>query len=574
MLVELRIRDYAVVEDLTLELGPGLNALTGETGAGKSIIVGALSLLLGERASSGVVRAGAERATVEAVFDVSANAEVRRLLEEQGFRAEDGLLILRREVAAAGRNRAWVNGSPATAGTVGEVGGALVDLHGQHEHQTLLRPRDQRAILDAFGGAQAAAASVAALHADVEAQRTALEGREDRLREIETRADFLRFQLDEIDGARVEPGEDAALEAEARRHEHAAELMHGAESAHEALYAADDSIADRLARIRRTLERLAEFDPEFNADVARLDEVLLAAEEVGRRAGDYASRVEHDPARLEHVRERLDKIFRLKRKYGPELADVLAAAQRVRAELAALEDADHDLGALRRRLATTEADLGRAALELTALRRAATERLGVAVADALPELGLPGAAFEVRLIPHAGISASGAEGVEFLVSPNRGFDPMPLARIASGGEISRVMLALKAALAEVDHVPVLVFDEIDAGVGGVVASAVARKLADVATRHQVFVVTHLAQVASRATQHLLVEKATGDGVTSAGVRFLTGEARVEEIARMLGGDPDSTKSREHAREMLSAAAASASRPRGSGKGARRARPVS
>jgi DNA repair protein RecN (Recombination protein N) len=571
MLVELRIRDYAVVEDLTLELGAGLNVLSGETGAGKSIIVGALGLLLGERASAGVVRAGAERATVEAVFDVSGHAALRGLLDQQGFRVEDGLLILRREVAAAGRNRAWVNNSPATAGAVGELGSALVDLHGQHEHQTLLRARDQRAILDAFGGAEEAAARVAALHDALEAEKLALEEREQRVREIETRADFLRFQLDEIDAAGVEPGEDVALESEARRHEHVADLVQGATSVHEALYAADDSVADRVARARRTLERLAELDPELAPDVARLDEALLGVEEVGRHAGDYASAVEHDPGRLEWVRERLDRLFRLKRKYGPELADVLSTGQRVRAELAQLDDADHDLGLLRRQMEQARVELEGAASELSRLRRAASERLGRDVARVLPELGLEGASFEVRLISHEVVARAGSESVEFLVSTNRGFEPRPLARVASGGELSRVMLALKSVLAEVDQVPVLVFDEIDAGVGGVVASAVADKLADVATRHQVFVVTHLAQVASRARTHLLVVKGATDEVTSASVRFLGGEARVEEIARMLGGDPDSAKSREHAREMLGV---TSSRPRSSGRGSPRARPVS
>jgi DNA repair protein RecN (Recombination protein N) len=573
MLVELRIRDYAVVEDLTLELGPGLNVLTGETGAGKSIVVGALGLLLGERASASVVRAGADRATVEAVFDVAALPDARRLLDEQGFRSDDDLLILRREVAAAGRSRAWVNGSPATAGVVGEIGRMLVDLHGQHEHQTLLRSADQRAILDAFGGALDVAARVASSHAELHAQRAALEEHEQRVREIETRADFLRFQLDEIDGARVEPAEDEALEAEARRLEHSSELVEGAAGIHERLYAADDSVADRLAEARKALERLAAVDPDLSGDVERLADAALAIEDVGRRVGDYASGVEHDPGRLESVRARLDRLFRLKRKYGPELADVLATAQRVRSELTDLEDAEHDLGALKKRVDEGAAALRSAAEELGRLRRRAADGLGGAVAEMLPELGLAGATFEVRLTTHPSISAGGSEVVEFLVSPNPGFEPMPLARIASGGELSRVMLALKAVLAEVDRVPVLIFDEIDAGVGGMVAGAVAAKLAEVATRHQVFVVTHLAQVAARGEQHMLVEKEATGGVTAADVRPLTGEARVEEIARMLGGDPDSAKSRAHARELL-AAATSASLPRSSGKGARRARPVS
>lgn len=552
MLVELRIRDYAVVEDLTLELGPGLNALTGETGAGKSIIVGALSLLLGERASASVVRTGAERATVEAVFDVQGLPGVRDVLDRHGFRLEEGLLILRREVAAAGRNRAWVGGSPATAGIVGELGTTLVDLHGQHEHQTLLRQRDQRAILDAYGGAQAVAKRVAEQYARVEELRRQLEEREDRLREVESRADFLRFQLSEVDEANLTPGEDAALEAEAGRHEHSEELARGADSVHAALYDGEGAISDRLAAVLQTLERLAAFDAELRPDVERLTEAFHGIEDVGRRVGDYAGSIDHDPERLEEVRSRLDRIFRLKRKYGPELADVLETAQRVRTELGDLDDADHDLERLRGEIRDGDAALRASATELSLARAEAASTLGDAVGDVLPDLGLIGATFDVHLTAHESISAAGAESVEFMVATNRGFAPMALARIASGGELSRVMLALKSILASVDRVPVLVFDEIDAGVGGTVATAVAEKLAAVGQRHQVFVVTHLAQVASRATSHLLVEKGAGEGVTTTSVRSLHGEDRVEEVARMLGGDPESAASREHARELLGA----------------------
>jgi DNA repair protein RecN (Recombination protein N) len=498
------------------------------------------------------VRTGAERATVEAVFDVGALPAVARLVEELGFRLEDGLLILRREVAAEGRNRAWVCGSPATAGVVGELGSTLVDLHGQHEHQTLLRPRDQRAVLDSFGEAEEAAARVAALYGELQELRHELEAREEHLRDVESRADFLRFQLSEIDEARPLPGEDDALEAELGRHEHSEELMHGAASVHDGLYDADESITDRLAAALRTLSQLAEYDPELRAEAELLSEALHAATEVGRRMGGYASSIDHDPERLEEVRARLDRLFRLKRKYGPELADVLATAQRVREELGALEDADHDLDVFRGRIGEVEGQLGVAANELSDLRRAAAAGLSESAAAVLPKLGLPGASFEVRLTRRGMIAAGGAESVEFLVATNQGFEPMPLARIASGGELSRVMLALKSILAGVDQVPVLVFDEIDAGIGGVVAGAVADELAEVATRHQVFVVTHLAQVASRAASHLLVEKGEGEGITSTSVRPLEGEPRIYEIARMLGGDPESSTSREHARELLGA----------------------
>jgi len=550
MLVELRIRDYAVGEDLTLVLGPGLNALTGETGAGKSIIVGALSLLLGERASSSVVRTGAARATVEAVFDVSAEPRVAAELEDLGFRPEDGLMILRREVAAEGRNRSWVNGSPATAGVVGDLGAALVDLHGQHEHQTLLRPADQRRILDAFAGAVEESRVVGALYAELQSLRHDLDNREERRREIESRADFLRFQLSEIDDAELQPGEDDALESEAGKHEHSEELTRGASEVHEILYGADDSVTDRIAAARKRLERLADFDPALSDQVASLSEAALTVSDVGRRLGDYAESIDHDPRRLAEVQRRLDLMFRMKRKYGPDLADVLETAQRVRSELSDLDESDHDIVVLKQRIDTAGAELRSAAEALSSKRREAAARLGTAIASSLPALGLPGAVFEVALRAHDEVGSGGAEGVEFLVSPNPGFEPQALARIASGGELSRVMLALKSTLADVDRVPVLVFDEIDAGIGGVVASAVALKLAEVAERHQVFVVTHLAQVASRAHTHLLVEKEQGANATATSVRLLAADARVEEIARMLGGDPESPTSRQHARELL------------------------
>jgi len=550
MLVELRIRDYAVVEDLTLTLGPGLNALTGETGAGKSIIVGALSLLLGERASSGVVRAGAQRASVEAVFDLSGLARVAERLDELGYAPEDGLLILRREVAAEGRNRAWVNGSPATAGVVGELGSALVDLHGQHEHQTLLRPAEQRGILDAFSGSADEAASVAHLYGKLEDLRRTLETREDRLREIESRADFLRFQLAEMDGAKLSAGEDQDLDAEVRRHEHAEELAQGAAGVHETLYAGDASLADRLAEVRNTLSRLVQYDEELQEVARTLEEAFHGVNEAGRRMGDYASAVEHDPGRLEEVRARLDLLFRLKRKYGPELADVLATAQRVRAELEELEEADHDLGELRAQAESVAAELQSAAGRLSSQRREGAERLSEAVMEALPELGLPAGSFHVDFRALDAVGSGGAEAVEFLVALNAGFEAMPLRRVASGGEMSRIMLALKSILAQVDEIPVLVFDEIDAGIGGVVASAVAEKLGQVARDHQVFVVTHLAQLASRASGHFMVEKNQGGELSATTVHSLVGDARVEEIARMLGGDPGSATSREHARELL------------------------
>jgi DNA repair protein RecN (Recombination protein N) len=550
MLIELRIRDFAVLDDLALELGPGLNALTGETGAGKSIIVGALSLLLGERAQSEDVRTGAERAVVEGVFDVGSRPDVLARLDSLGLAPEEGLLILRREVHVQGRNRAWVNGSPATATTVGDLGSMLVDLHGQHEHQTLLRRAEQRAILDAYAGADTARADVARAHQGWTDARQAADEHEARTRELASRADFLSFQLEEIEGAKLEAGEDEALGAEARRLEHAQELAQETSRLHEQLYEGDQAISGHLDEARTTLQHLEGVDPELGPVARLVEEAYHAVVEAGRAAGDYAAGVEHDPARLEEIQRRQDVIFRLKRKYGPELADVLENGARLRAEMDELEASKLDVREIEAREAAAREALTDAAGRLTKLRREAAERLAGEVAALLPELGMRDAVVQVVLIPQDEVGPAGAEQVEYRVSLNPGFEPRSLARIASGGELSRIMLALKAILAREDRVPTLVFDEIDAGIGGTVATAVGRTLQRVAEHHQVFVITHLPQLAARAGAHLLVSKEARLGMAATSVAALDGEDRVREIARMLGGDPESETSREHARELM------------------------
>lgn len=550
MLIELRIRNFAVIEDLSLELSPGLNALTGETGAGKSIIVGALSLLLGERASSDAIRTGADRAAVEAVFDLGARPELRTRLEDLGFSSDDELLVLRREVQAEGRNRAWINGSPATAGIVGEFGRSLVDLHGQHEHQTLLAASEQRRILDAFGGGEDAADTVAELYGRVSALTGELEARRARRRELEAKADFLRFQLEEIVDAEIEPAEDLRVEEELSRLDHTEELQRDLDAVHRLLYAEEGSVSERLAEARDLLRRIARFDSTLEPLREEIDELYHRAVESGRTAGDHASGVEVSPGRAESLRRRADRIFRLKRKYGPELADVLATRERVSTELAELEGAGFELEELQGELEEVRSGLGDAATDLTQRRREAGGRLASAVRNVLPQLGMPGARFEVELEPLTEPGPYGGEQVRFLASLNPGFGLRPLARIASGGELSRVMLALKSILARQDRVPTLVFDEIDAGIGGTVATAVAAKLREVAEDHQVFVITHLAQLASRGHQHLRVNKDEREGVALTTVESLHGPGRVREIARMLGGDPDSKTSLAHAEELL------------------------
>ena len=553
MLIELRIRDYAVIHDLTLELGPGLSALSGETGAGKSIIVGALSLLLGERASSDSVRTGAKRAMVEAVFDVSSYAKLRAHLNDLGIEAEDGLLILRREVAAAGRNRAWINESPATARTVGELGRSLVDLHGQHEHQTLLRKDTQRSILDAFGEAGQDVSAVAEEFHDLSRLEAKLKELREHRRELASRVDFLRFQISELDEANVQAGEDEALTKESGRLENSEELLGEATRIHGELYSADGAITEKISAMAQTLARLKVWDSSLEGPHKALQEAYHVLTEVGRDLGNYVGTARHDPVRLEEVRSRLDLMHSLKRKYGPTSEDVIAARERVRAELDELEDGRWDEDTLAADVEHMRGRLVSSAASLSTKRQEAATRLEKEVEGLLPDLGLPAGTFKVQMEILPEVGSHGAENVEFLVSLNTGFPPTALARVASGGELSRVMLALKAILAQVDQVPTMVFDEIDAGIGGQVASLVAAKLKDVARYHQVFVVTHLPQLASRARSHILVEKSEGEGLAAADVRGLTGDARVREIARMLGGDPESETSQDHARELLAAA---------------------
>jgi DNA repair protein RecN (Recombination protein N) len=551
MLLELRIQNFAVIESLAIHCEAGLNALTGETGAGKSIIVGALGLLLGERASSDNIRTGAQKAVVEGVFDIAHNKNVIVMLAEQGIEADEGLLILRREVSVEGRSRAWVNGAASTATFVGQLGRALVDLHGQHEGQTLMRPEEQRAILDEYAGATELAEELAAAYARVRTLQTDLADLERRRRDAEQRADYLRFQVNEIETARLKLGEEDELTSESVRLEHSEELAQLAVTLSEALYAGDDSLSTRLGEVRRVLDHLVRIDQSQGDARELLDSAYYAIEELGRRFGDYAETVEYDPARLEAVRARLDLLYRLRSKYGPAIADVIETAHRAQEELALVDGADLRRKEVEDALATAQQTLTHAASQLTKLRKKSAVQLQKEVTAVLPELGMPSGKFEVALDAYENATAHGNESVEFRVALNAGFQPRSLARVASGGELSRVMLALKTILARVDRVPTLIFDEVDAGIGGRVATQVAVKLRDVAQHHQVFVITHLPQLAARAAHHLLVEKVEREGTTLARVSELNREERVRELARMLGGDPESMVSLEHAREMLS-----------------------
>ena len=576
MLTELRIRNFAIIESVTLPLAQGFNVLSGETGAGKSIIVGALGLLLGERASSDLIRTGADRATVEGVFDLAERPELSAFLDERGIDLEEHTAVLKREVSAAGRTRAWVNGTTVTAGVLAEVGRHLVDLHGQHEAQTLLDAESQRAILDAFGGAAEQAREVRARYEAWTGVRREIATLAARRADAERRADYLRHVVREIEDARLTEGEDIRLEEEARRLEHAEELRALAAGIVAALddggAGEETEVLPALAQVPRALATIQRIDPSLGRLQELYDGAYYALEELSRSVVDYERSVELDPQRLEEVRRRRDLLFRLTQKYGGTLSEVVETGRRSRAELDLVDTAGLDLRQLQAREADAREGLAAGAARLSASRAAAAERLARAVDQMLPALGIPDGHLTVALQARQEIAAPGAEDVEFRVTLNVGHEARPLARVASGGELSRVMLALKTILARLDRVPTLVFDEVDAGIGGRVGLQVGETLRKVAAHHQVFAITHLPQIAARAHHHIVVAKGAHRGVTTADISVLEGEDRIAELARMLGGDPERDVSRAHARELLErAGSVAAEEAVVSAAGARRAR---
>jgi DNA repair protein RecN (Recombination protein N) len=548
VIAELRVRDLATIADVTLLLGAGLNVLTGETGAGKSMLVDALALLLGDRADSSSVRPGAAKAVVEGAFE-NLEPSVRLDIESHGLDLDDGRLVVRREISVEGRSRAWVNGSPTTAGVLTQLGAILVDLHGQHETQSLLRADAQRDILDAFGHAEAERGAVAEAHASLGALRSQEADLQARRDEIRRRADYLRHVVEEIDRARLKPGEDSALEVEARRLGQAGALTEHARKIVEAVDGEEGAALGALGAADRALTSLEKADPAAGAWRELLDNAFANLGELARLASDYAESIQEDPARLAEVERRRDVISRLSQKYGAGIEAVLETRRRSADELDLLDTADTDLRALAARCTAAEAALSAAAEALSAKRREAGDQLGRAVSRLLPNLGMSGGKLGVELAPTREPSSYGKESIAFTVRLNVGLEAKPLAKVASGGELSRLMLALKVVLVRHDAIPTLVFDEVDQGIGGEVGAQVGDALAAVAARRQVLVITHLPQIAARADRHLVVSKAPRGGMATSEVALIHGEDRIVELARMLG-DAEGKEARRHAQALL------------------------
>ena len=551
MLRTLRVRDLATIADVTLELGTGLNVLTGETGAGKSMLVDALALLLGDRADRAAVRPGAARAVIEGAFD-SLPPSVLARMESAGLDADD-TVVIRREVTAEGRSRAWINGSPTTIGVLASLGEALVDLHGQHQTLQLLEPAVQRALLDAFAGADGAHGAVTEAYQQVRTLRTEAEALEARRVEALRRADWLRHVVEEVTAVNPQPGEDEQLTREAARLGQAGALGDHARQLLAMLEDDEGGARPALARAARTLDLLVRLDPETVPWRGLLDEAWANLDELARRATDYADLVTEDPARLAELERRRDQLGRLMVRHGGTIAAVLEARDEAQRELDLVDTAGLDLGLLTRRVEAAGAVLASAAAHLTTLRTGAAERLGGEVSRLLPRLGLGGAILEVALHPLPDVARHGAEDVAFLARLSAGMAPRPLARTASGGELARLMLALKVVVARHDAVPTLEYAEVDTGIGGAVGLQGGGALARVAERHQVLVITHLPQVAAAGDRHLRVAKGTRDGLAASDVAVLLGEDRVIELARMLG-DPEDAAARRLAASLLRGAA--------------------
>jgi DNA repair protein RecN (Recombination protein N) len=544
VLTELRVRDLAVIADVTLPLQPGLNVLTGETGAGKSMLVDALALLLGERASADMVRPGAEKTVIEAAFEGVEDVE-------------DGVLVVKREVTKEGRSRVWVNGSPATVGMLAEIGARLVDLHGQHETQSLLKPEAQRDILDAYAGAAVERVAVRDAHQrlrDLEQREAELSARQG---DVRRKADYLRHVVQEIEKAAPKVGEDESLETEAKRLSHADELGRLARGLEETIDGAKLGLAQKI------LSALVKIDPSVAKWQELLDAASVNAQELAQAARDYGADVEGDPARLTAVEQRRDVLFRLQHKYGPSIPDILATRDSSARELELLDTADLDLRNLAEERAKAAQEFTQACAALTKKRMTGAGTLSKAVNELLPALGMAGGRFDTSHAPLATPRGDGAEAITFLVQLNVGMEARPLARVASGGELSRLMLALKVVLSAHDAVPTLVFDEVDQGIGGEVGVRVGEALARVVgvagAERQALVITHLPQIAAYADHHLRVAKGKKGGVATSDVEVVEGEGRVKEIARMLG-DADMETALRHAAELLrTASAKSASR---------------
>jgi DNA repair protein RecN (Recombination protein N) len=567
MLASLSVRDFAVIAEASFELDPGLTVLTGETGAGKSILIGALQLLLGERASAELVRGGSERAVVEGRFLLPADHPVRPRLEEIGVPWEEEGLLVRREVTAEGRSRAFLNDTAVTVGTLKALGEELVDLHGQHEHQSLLQPANHLLLLDAWAGLEPQRDAYLRLLEELRTSRERLEGLRLRAQERAERRELHAFQLGEIDALDPRAGEEGELEAEVRILEGAQRLQTVLSGLIQTVSEGPGALADRLDRLEDELKELAGLDPKLEGPHRLVGDARLALLEAGLEARRYLDGFESDPERLLALQERLSALIRLGKKYGGSFEAMLERRGRLRELLRSAEADETEQDGLRERVDGLVAAVSTAALELSRRRKETAADLQVRIEGELEGLAMPGARFLIEVSPNADpegllvgpdgtrfvAGAGGIDQVLFKIATDPGMAPLPLQRVASGGEVSRIMLAIKSVFGKASRVPTLVFDEIDSGIGGRTADRVGARLEALAGEHQVLVITHLPQIARRGRTHLVVEKKVSRGRARTSIRRLEGDERTQALAVLMGGESAGEDLLRQARQLLGVA---------------------
>jgi DNA repair protein RecN (Recombination protein N) len=553
MLLELRIKNFAIIDELNLSFSKGFNILSGETGAGKSIILNAVHLLLGDKATEEWIRSTEEEANVEAVFDISGNLEIKEKMKEkaphlQGAGEEDSLLI-RRVISRSGRGKVFINGNLATLGMLSEVGEGLLSIYGQHEHQSLQRVETHVDILDEFGGLLGLREEFQKQYIEFMSLSEEVEKiRGERERKAKER-DLMVFQSREIETSGIQIGEEASLKEDRTLLTHAKKLMDFAHVSEETLYSEEGSAIEKVQRVLNQCREVAAIDPFLSQPLKALESVLIQLEEIALTLRDYSRRVEINPMRLEEIENRLEEVDRLKRKYGPTVEEVLSFKLEIDEALKSFTSDEERLSQLEGLLGPLRQSLNDLGEKLSGERKRVALELKKSVERELSSLGMKKTIFEIRIDPSP-LSLRGVDRVEFLISPNIGEEIKPLAKIASGGELSRIMLAMKRILAKVGGKQVLIFDEVDSGIGGAMAEVVGKKLKELSRHHQVICVTHLPQIACFANQHHSVRKEVKSGRTMTLVDRLDKESIVDEIARMLGGVKVTEKTRAHAKEMI------------------------
>ncbi|MBI4688062.1 MAG: DNA repair protein RecN [Nitrospirae bacterium] len=560
MLRELHIKNLAIIDDITISFGKGLNVLTGETGVGKSIIIDALCLVLGERASGELIRSGEKEAVVEAFFDIPQNflpKTTQGLLSDMGIDPEDGI-ITKRVISSEGRGRAYINNSMVTAQALSEVSKDIIDIHGQYEHQSLLSPENQLILLDNYAGLMHERQEVASIYESLTGIKNQITEITNKEKERAQRVDLLEFQVNEIESANLKAHEEQELQDEEKVLGSSSRLMELAHEAYEAIYSSEGAALTRLTKALNALNNIAGIDSRAKEAVNSLQSAMPLIEDAAYFLRDYKESLNFDPQRLALIQERLELIKALKRKYGSDIGDILLYHEKARGELEGLQNSEEKLEGLKAEHEKLKKLLTEKAASLSRKRKATTKKIEPLVISELSKLSMPNTKFSVSITHESGdatndgfkADSAGIDKVEYLISPNVGEELKPLSKIASGGELSRIMLALKGILSGGDRVPVLVFDEIDAGVGGKAAETVGQKLKNLSKTKQVVCITHLAQIASFGDRHLRIEKNVRDKRTTVEIKELKSKDRIEEIARMLSGSLTEV-SIKHAEELLS-----------------------